>query len=225
MPLRRQFEAVLRQRAAKAGDARAGAVVVALERRDDPDAAMAELDDMRRRAMGGGFIVGADARVGPVGLVDADIDEGYGVVGEQLAQAVVMAVAAQHEAVDTAADQIARLLQFDVEIVAARGEKQHVSDRRQIFLQRGDAAREHRVVDRRNDRAQRARAPRRQDACRRMRDVAERVDGLRDARTQGRAHGVGVVERARDRCRRNAGARRDGADALFRQIVGGWSVS
>ncbi|WP_441258811.1 PfkB family carbohydrate kinase [Bradyrhizobium sp. 521_C7_N1_3] len=35
MPLRRQFEPVLGQRAAKAGDARAGAVVVALERRDE----------------------------------------------------------------------------------------------------------------------------------------------------------------------------------------------
>src|SRR4051812_50204163 len=109
MPLRRQFEAALGQRAAKAGNASAGTVVVALESRDDPDAAMAEFDDMGGGAMGGRFVVGADARVGPVGLVYAHIDERHRVVREQLAQAVVMAVAAQHQAVDAAADQIARL--------------------------------------------------------------------------------------------------------------------
>ena len=86
MPFRRQLEAALGQRAAEAGDAGAGAVVVALERGDDADPAVAELDDMRCRAIGSGFVVGADARVGPVGVVDADIDEGHRVVGEQLAQ-------------------------------------------------------------------------------------------------------------------------------------------
>lgn len=89
---------------------------------------MTELDDVGCCAVGCGFVVCSDARVGPVGLVDADIDEGHFVVGKQLAQSVVMAIAAQHEAVDAAADQIARLLQFDIEVISARGEEQHVSD-------------------------------------------------------------------------------------------------
>ena len=113
---------------------------------------------MRGSAIGGGFVVGPDARVGTIGAIDADIDEGDFVVGEQLAQGVVVAIAAQHQAVDAAADEVARLLQLGVEVVAAGGQEQHVADRRQIGLQRRDAARKHGVVDGRYDRAQRARA-------------------------------------------------------------------
>ena len=67
MPFRRQLQAVLRERAAKAGDAGAGAVVVALEGGNDSDPAMAELDDMPGRPMGSGLVVRADARVGRSG--------------------------------------------------------------------------------------------------------------------------------------------------------------
>jgi hypothetical protein len=77
----------------------------------------------------GGFVVSADTGIGPVGAINADIDEGHGIVSEHLAQAVVMAVAAQHETVDAAADEIAGLLQFGVEVVAAGGQEQHVADR------------------------------------------------------------------------------------------------
>ena len=83
MPFFRQFDAALGKRAAEAGDAGAGAVVVALERGDDPDPDMSEFDDMRGGAVGRGLIVGADAGVGTVGPIDADIDEGHRIVGEQ----------------------------------------------------------------------------------------------------------------------------------------------
>ena len=72
-------------------------------------------------------------------------------VRQQIAQRVMVAIAAQHEPVDAAADQISRLFHFRVEIVAMRGEQQHVANAGEIFLQRFDAAREHRVVDRRHD--------------------------------------------------------------------------
>ena len=220
MPLRRQLDSILGQRATKTVDARAGAIVVPLQRRDDPDLAVAEFDDMHGGTIGRGLIVRADAGVGAVRPIDPDIDKGNGVIGEQLPQAVVMAVAAQDQTIDAAADEVARLLQFDIEIVAAGGQQQHVADRRQIFLQRRDAARKHRVVDGRDDGSQRAGTPRRERACRSVRDVADRLHGFGDARAQFGAHGVRAVERARHRSRRDAGARRDRADALFRRPPG-----
>ena len=52
-----------------------------------------------------------------------------------------------------------KISQFGIEIIAAGRQQQHVADRRQIFLQRRDAAGEHRVVDGRYDGPERARAP------------------------------------------------------------------
>jgi hypothetical protein len=89
---------------------------------------------MQGGAIGGGFVVGADAGVGPVRSIDADIDKGDRIVGEQSPQPVVMAVAAKHETVDAAADQVARLLQLHVKIVAAGRKQQHITDRGQVFL-------------------------------------------------------------------------------------------
>ena len=79
MPLRRQLDAMFGQRAAKAVDPRAGAIIVPLQRRHDSDPAVAEFDQVQRRAIGRRLIVGADARVGAVRPVDPDIDEGNGV--------------------------------------------------------------------------------------------------------------------------------------------------
>ncbi len=220
MPLRALLDIVLGKCPPEARDAGAGAVVVALKRGHDADPPVTEFDDVQRRAMGGALIVGADTRVGAIGLVDPDIDEGHRIVRKQLAQRVVMAIAAQHQAVDAASDQAARLLQFGVEIVTAGGHEQHVADRREIFLQRRDAAREHGVVDGRNNRAQRARAARRQGARRGMRNVADGLDGLRDARAQFGPDHVGAVERARDRRDRHAGLRRHGADSVLGRSIG-----
>lgn len=61
MPLRGQFDAILGQSAAKAVDARAGAIIVPLQRRDDPDPAVAEFDDVRGRAISRRLVVRADA--------------------------------------------------------------------------------------------------------------------------------------------------------------------
>src|SRR5882724_13495314 len=141
MPLRALLDVVLGKCPPEARDAGAGAVVVALKRGHDADPPVTEFDEVQRRAMGGALIVGADTGVGAIRLVDPDIDKRHRIVRKQLAQRVVMAIAAQHQAVDAASDQAARLLQFGVEIVTAGGHEQHVADRREIFLQRRDAAR------------------------------------------------------------------------------------
>ncbi len=87
MPFWSDGNATLRKCALKSVDAGAGPVIVALKRRDDADVAVSEFDKMQGRAMGGAFVVGADARIRAVRPVYADIDEGNRAVGEQFAQA------------------------------------------------------------------------------------------------------------------------------------------
>ena len=172
--------------------------------------------DMRGGAIGGGFIVGADARIGTVGPIDADIDEGHRVVGEHLAQGVVMAVAAQHQTIDAAADR-------DCAPAPVRRRDRSRSwsgtacsrPRRDIFAARRCRART--WCCRWSARSRRACASGATTGCGPAHAGCSRPprSPAQMRARKRRAHRFGIVERARDRCRRHAGPRRDGANALF----------
>src|SRR5262249_50135058 len=149
----------------------------------------------------------------PVGQVNASTHVRDAMRGEHLPQLFAVAIAPENKPVYTSANEIARLFEFDVGIVTARGQEQQVAGRHEVFLQGFDTPREHRVVDGRDDCAEGSGALGRQRACRSLRDIAELLDRGLDAGPHLRANGLGLVERTRYGRNRDHGMARYGANS------------